>query len=121
MLRRVFAQNIDALSARQACRRSRRRGARLVRVVVCPACQREHSTAWFKAALDARRAPSRGATRGGLVKPDIVFYGEMLPDRFAAPPRDLQRQLLLVMGTRSASARSTRSSTTSAPAARASS
>jgi hypothetical protein len=38
---------------------------------------------------------------GGLVKPDIVFFGEGLPDKFhSLLPRDVgQADLLLVMGT----------------------
>ena len=103
VLRRVFTQNIDALE--------RAAGVPPERVVEahgsfascrCIACQREHSTAWFKAALDAApRAVARCDACGGLVKPDIVFYGEMLPDRFRERRRaDLPRaQLLLVMGT----------------------
>ena len=40
------------------------------------------------------------AKHGGLVKPDITFFGERLPERFFACLRDFDRcDLLIVMGT----------------------
>lgn len=37
---------------------------------------------------------------GGLVKPDIVFFGENLPERFFERLKDLQQaDLLIILGT----------------------
>jgi hypothetical protein len=46
----------------------------------CIECKREQPQAWLRAELLAGRVPTCGC--GGLVKPDIVFFGEALPDKF---------------------------------------
>ncbi len=46
------------------------------------------------------RKRSKGEEGGGLVKPDIVFFGESLPSRFFRCIPDLKTaDLLIVMGT----------------------
>ena len=73
-------------SARRACRRARRR-ARLVRVVPLYRVPARALDRVVQGRARRPRAVARCDACGGLVKPDIVFYGEMLPDRFrgAAP------------------------------------
>lgn len=47
-----------------------------------------------------KRKAGNGGGQGGLVKPDIVFFGEGLPDRFFARLGDLKvADLLIVVGT----------------------
>ena len=71
----------------------------------CLDCEKGFSTEYFKKAVMGKDTPEicRCSECDGLVKPDIVFFGEGLPERFFSLQRqDLMRMncdLLLVMGT----------------------
>ncbi|KAL2915854.1 Sir2 histone deacetylase Hst2 [Polyrhizophydium stewartii] len=62
-------------------------------------CGRTFTLDAFKAALDKDKVPR--CPCGGLMKPDIVFFGEPLPERFGqCAARDFSRcDALVVMGT----------------------
>ncbi|MEW5315784.1 MAG: hypothetical protein WDW38_007189 [Sanguina aurantia] len=66
----------------------------------CTSCKLEHTTEYVKAAVMADEL-CRCTQCKGLVKPDIVFFGEQLPDRYhARVATDFPRcDLLIVMGT----------------------
>lgn len=66
----------------------------------CLDCRRAHSLEWMREQIFADKLP-RCQRCGSLVKPDIVFFGENLPERFyTLPERDLgECDLLIVMGT----------------------
>eukprot|EP00051_Salpingoeca_urceolata_P011236 m.138948 g.138948 ORF g.138948 m.138948 type:complete len:549 (-) comp17043_c1_seq3:1249-2895(-) len=102
LLRRLFTQNIDTLS--------RAAGIPAEALVEahgsfasahCIDCHVEHAESWVKDEIFADRIPVRCPSCSGLVKPDIVFFGEALPDRFdQCRARDLpQADLLIVAGT----------------------
>ncbi|KAJ3034827.1 NAD-dependent protein deacetylase sirtuin-2, partial [Rhizophlyctis rosea] len=65
-----------------------------------PGCGKEYSQQWVKTEIFAGRTPRCEACTG-LVKPDIVFFGESLPERFHSLLQDdFQRcDLLIVVGT----------------------
>ena len=68
----------------------------------CIECHKEHTYEYFKAAIDADRVPHcTDPACPGFVKPDIVFFGESLPELFF--PRRAedfpQCDLLIVLGT----------------------
>lgn len=108
-LLRVFTQNIDTLE--------RLAGLPADRIVEahgsfatsrCIRCKEEVSQRWIKEKVTAGQVaycPQESCQRktggqGGLVKPDIVFFGEGLPDRFFACLDDLKKaDLLIVVGT----------------------
>ena len=107
LLTRVYTQNIDSLESQA--------GLPSDLIVAahgnfdschCLTCGEEHATAYFESAvLGGKETPSicRCSRHkcNGLVKPDIVFFGENLPDRFFSLQRDDIRScdLLIVMGT----------------------
>ncbi|KAI8046560.1 NAD-dependent protein deacetylase Sirt2 [Drosophila gunungcola] len=66
----------------------------------CQKCRREYDMAWMKAEIFADRLPKCEQCKG-VVKPDIVFFGENLPERFyTSPDEDFQDcDLLIIMGT----------------------
>ncbi|EDW96125.1 NAD-dependent protein deacetylase Sirt2 [Drosophila yakuba] len=66
----------------------------------CIKCRREYDMAWMKAEILADRLP-KCKKCNGVVKPDIVFFGENLPQRFyTSPDEDFQDcDLLIIMGT----------------------
>ncbi|KAJ3284244.1 NAD-dependent protein deacetylase sirtuin-2 [Borealophlyctis nickersoniae] len=63
-------------------------------------CGRAYSQKWVKDQIFAGNTP-RCQACNGLVKPDIVFFGESLPDRFHSllVPDFIQCDLLIVIGT----------------------
>lgn len=66
----------------------------------CIDCSKEFSMEWAKKEIFADNVPT--CTRcNGIVKPDIVFFGENLPERFhVLPNRDFKQcDLLIIMGT----------------------
>ncbi|XP_017035669.1 NAD-dependent protein deacetylase Sirt2 [Drosophila kikkawai] len=68
----------------------------------CLKCRKEYDMAWMKAEIFADRLPT--CTKmdcKGVVKPDIVFFGENLPPRFyTCPDEDFKDcDLLIIMGT----------------------
>ncbi|WVQ75653.1 hypothetical protein IAR50_005282 [Cryptococcus sp. DSM 104548] len=118
VLKRVFTQNIDTLEsiaglpadmiveahgsfATAHCLKCRRQvdreevlraGVRRGEVVKCDAT--------VKDARGKGKGKGKDKTCGGLVKPDIVFFGEGLPDRFFELIPELRKcDLLVVIGT----------------------
>ncbi|KDN51405.1 NAD-dependent deacetylase sirtuin-2 [Tilletiaria anomala UBC 951] len=108
-LLRVFTQNIDTLE----------RAAGLPDEAIveahgsfasskCTKCKTAVSTEDMRASIMKGKVvrcedaicKKKTAGKGGLVKPDIVFFGEGLPDRFFQRLSDFQKaDLLLVLGT----------------------
>ncbi|KAJ7256810.1 DHS-like NAD/FAD-binding domain-containing protein [Mycena haematopus] len=65
----------------------------------CIDCKRVYDDAKMKQKILAKETP-RCETCNGLVKPDIVFFGESLPDDFIrAIPNVAKADLLIIMGT----------------------
>ncbi|KAF8071129.1 sirt2 [Scenedesmus sp. PABB004] len=101
LLLRAFTQNIDSLEHEAGLPASAVVAAHgNFDSAHCIRCAAEHSLAHVKAAVFADEICTCTQC-GGLVKPDIVFFGEQLPDRFyERMEADLPRcDLLLVMGT----------------------
>lgn len=66
----------------------------------CIGCRREYSMEWVKEQIFADNVPT--CTKcNGIVKPDIVFFGEDLPQKFyVLPDKDFSEcDLLIIMGT----------------------
>eukprot|EP00747_Dinoflagellata_sp_TGD_P187553 gnl/TRDRNA2_/TRDRNA2_45276_c0_seq1.p1 gnl/TRDRNA2_/TRDRNA2_45276_c0~~gnl/TRDRNA2_/TRDRNA2_45276_c0_seq1.p1 ORF type:complete len:644 (+),score=99.36 gnl/TRDRNA2_/TRDRNA2_45276_c0_seq1:52-1983(+) len=102
LLRRCFTQNIDTLE--------RLAGINPKLLVEahgsfgqahCLDCRAVHDSDWVREEIFADRIPIRCTKCNGLVKPDIVFFGEPLPKRFSMMRQaDLpEAELLIVMGT----------------------
>eukprot|EP00299_Pterocystis_sp_00344_P017062 c8559_g1_i1.p1 GENE.c8559_g1_i1~~c8559_g1_i1.p1 ORF type:complete len:275 (+),score=65.36 c8559_g1_i1:39-827(+) len=66
----------------------------------CISCFKEYSTDWVREKIESNKVPVRCSCQG-LVKPDIVFFGESLPDRFfRLMEKDFPKvKYLIVMGT----------------------
>lgn len=66
----------------------------------CIDCQQEYSMDWMKKEIYEDNVPTC-TNCNGLVKPDIVFFGENLPERFyVLPHRDFKQcDLLIIIGT----------------------
>ncbi|KAL7024376.1 hypothetical protein ACKWTF_013013 [Chironomus riparius] len=66
----------------------------------CIDCQKEYAMEWMKDEIFKDSVPTCPECNG-LVKPDIVFFGENLPERFyVLPHRDFKQcDLLIIMGT----------------------
>lgn len=66
----------------------------------CTDCHKAYSMAWMKEQIFADVLPLCSVCHS-LVKPDIVFFGENLPERFySLPPKDFEKcDLLIIMGT----------------------
>lgn len=83
LLLRCFTQNIDSLE-----RRGGLSGDKLVEAhgsvhsTHCINCKAEYSQEWFKSIVLKKKIGYCEKCEGGLVKPDVVFFGEDLPDRF---------------------------------------
>lgn len=103
VLKRLFTQNIDGLE----------RATKIPAEMVCEAhghfytshcldCGKEYSLDELRADFDTGEVVYCKAKKcNGLVKPDIVFYGENLPDRFhKLVKQDFPKcDLLIIMGT----------------------
>lgn len=66
----------------------------------CVDCRKEYSMEWAKTEIFADSVPTCGDCNG-IVKPDIVFFGEDLPRKFyTLPSKDFgECDLLIIMGT----------------------
>lgn len=66
----------------------------------CISCRKEYSMEWAKEQIFADNVPTC-TTCKGIVKPDIVFFGEDLPHKFyVLPDKDFKEcDLLIIMGT----------------------
>ncbi|XP_071077462.1 NAD-dependent protein deacetylase sirtuin-3, mitochondrial isoform X2 [Desmodus rotundus] len=100
LLRRLYTQNIDGLE-----RASGIPGSKLVEAhgsfssATCTVCGKASPDQDFWAAVMADRVP-RCTVCTGLVKPDVVFFGEALPERFFLHVVDFPTaELLLILGT----------------------
>ncbi|KAK7048674.1 NAD-dependent protein deacetylase [Favolaschia claudopus] len=100
LLHTCFTQNIDTLE--------RRAGVPDDQVIEahgsfatqrCIDCKKVYDDAKMKVKIDAMETPHCESCRG-LVKPDIVFFGESLPDQFInAMPNVWKADILIIMGT----------------------
>lgn len=102
VLRRCFTQNIDTLERLAGI------NAKLLveahgsfSEAHCIECKAAHTSEWLKEEIFAERVPVRCPNCEGLVKPDIVFFGEGMPKRFSMMMKgDLpDTELLIVLGT----------------------
>ncbi|XP_006619182.1 NAD-dependent protein deacetylase sirtuin-2 isoform X1 [Apis dorsata] len=66
----------------------------------CLKCRAPYTLPWMKEKIFKNIVPKCEECNEGIVKPDIVFFGEMLPERFHyLADRDfLQADLLIIMG-----------------------
>ncbi|KAF7364867.1 NAD-dependent protein deacetylase [Mycena venus] len=100
LLHTCFTQNIDTLE-----RRAGVPGDKIIEAhgsfatQRCIDCKRTYDDAKMKTKILAKETPRCEACKG-LVKPDIVFFGESLPDEFiTAIPNVAKADLLIIMGT----------------------
>ncbi|OHS94811.1 NAD-dependent protein deacetylase sirtuin-2 [Tritrichomonas foetus] len=100
-LLRLYTQNIDGLEKLSGISDEKLCEAHgHFRTAHCVICQAEASMKEVNEAID-NKIPLNCKNCGGLVKPDIVFYGENLPSRFfKLSANDFQEcQLLITIGT----------------------
>ncbi|XP_070576746.1 NAD-dependent protein deacetylase sirtuin-2-like isoform X2 [Ptychodera flava] len=101
MLLRNYTQNIDTLE-----RLAGLPGSQLVEAHGsyhtghCLECRKEYPLEWMKEEIAKDKIPSCTECEG-IVKPDIVFFGESLPERFfKLVQQDFQKcDMLMIMGT----------------------
>jgi NAD+-dependent protein deacetylase sirtuin 2 len=66
----------------------------------CVSCKSEHSEDHFKSNIFSNQIPYCSICSTGLIKPNIVFFGESLPDKFFENVKEFEDcDLLIVMGT----------------------
>ena len=102
LLLRNYTQNIDTLELSAAIPEDKLVFAHgSFATASCTACKAAHTRDWVKEEVFADRVPKCQTCSTGTVKPDIVFFGEDLPDRFfELAKRDFpEADLLIVMGT----------------------
>jgi NAD-dependent deacetylase len=96
-LRGVITQNIDGLHQRAGSRRVLEVHGHL-RSGTCLSCGKRYPIEWVM-----RQAEQEGVVQcpcGGLVKPDVVLFGETLTPAFEEAQRELAKtDLLFVLGT----------------------
>jgi NAD-dependent deacetylase len=98
LVRAVVTQNIDLLHERAGSRDVIEvHGS--IRTSSCRACGESYPLAEVVALLETEPAPSCHAC-GGVLKPDVVFFGELLPEDAIERASELAREagLLLVVG-----------------------
>ena len=100
LVRAIVTQNIDLLHARAGSREVVEvHGS--IRTSTCPHCGASHSLERVRALLDERPddAPRCGSC-AAVLKPDLVFFGERLPEQQIARAFELAREakLMLVVG-----------------------
>lgn len=84
LLKRIYTQNIDGLDAVAGVSPDR-----LVechghfRSATCVACQTKHDIDLCKRSMVEKGEAPSCSVCGGIVKPDITFFGEVMPRRFA--------------------------------------
>jgi NAD-dependent deacetylase sirtuin 2 len=101
ILLRVYTQNIDTLERLTGLPEDKIVEAHgSFATAHCVDCDKEHSSDFVKECVLASKIP-RCDQCNGLVKPDIVFFGEGLPPRFFQLMREdfPKCDLLIVMGT----------------------
>jgi len=102
LLKRLYTQNIDTLEHIAEISADKIVEAHgTFKTSHCLRCKKEYSQNWMKDKIFADEIPHCIKCEDSLVKPDIVFFGEQLPDRF----HDLKDEdfedcdLLIIMGT----------------------
>jgi len=103
LLKRVYTQNIDTLEHRAGISEDKLVEAHgSFRTAHCMDCKAEYSEEYVKELVFADEIPRcKLCEQKGIIKPDIVFFGEKLPSRFY----DLHKtdfkscDLVLIMGT----------------------
>ncbi|KAJ7357460.1 hypothetical protein OS493_024976 [Desmophyllum pertusum] len=101
LLLRNYTQNIDTLEREAGIPEEKLVEAHgSFHMAHCLDCRKEYTHEWVKDEIFADKVPSCPDCKG-VVKPDIVFFGESLPDVFhKCLPQDMPKcDLLLVMGT----------------------
>jgi NAD-dependent deacetylase len=99
LLRAVVTQNIDLLHERAGSRDVVEvHGS--IRTSTCPRCGQRYLLAEVLDLLRARDGAPRCDDDGGVLKPDVVFFGELLPAAAIDRATELAREarLLLVVG-----------------------
>jgi NAD-dependent deacetylase len=99
LLAGIVTQNIDLLHARAGSREVIEvHGS--IRTSTCPRCHARHELDEVLAQLAAGAAAPGCRACGTIVKPDVVFFGELLPEAAMARAVELARRarLLLVVG-----------------------
>ncbi|KAL3083132.1 hypothetical protein niasHS_010934 [Heterodera schachtii] len=102
LLRRCFTQNIDGLEFRAGVKEEKVVAAHgSYRTSTCLSCKKKYNQQWLIAQMNAVKVPRCVGCKKGVVKPDIVFFGESLPSRFFSSSLvDFPKcGLLIVMGT----------------------
>ncbi|XP_014781166.1 NAD-dependent protein deacetylase sirtuin-2 isoform X2 [Octopus bimaculoides] len=100
LLLRHFTQNIDGLE-RMAGIDSEKivEGHGTFQTSHCINCKAEYDLEWIKEIIFKDEIPHCTECKG-LVKPDIVFFGEHLPQKFFAVQKDFKNcDLLIILGT----------------------
>jgi len=94
----VITQNIDGLHREGGSRRVLQLHGNF-RVSRCEGCGKETPTSEALEEFETEGVP-RCNECGGLIRPDVVLFGEQLPDAFTEAESELERsKLLLVLGT----------------------
>jgi len=100
LVQAVVTQNIDLLHERAGSREVVEvHGS--IRASTCPQCGGSHGLERVLAMLRERPGePPRCASCAGVLKPDVVFFGELLPEREVERAYELARSagLMLVVG-----------------------
>lgn len=97
LLRGVITQNIDGLHQRAGSRRVLEVHGH-VRSASCLSCRASYPMEWVAAEVERTGLARCGC--GGLVKPDVVLFGEPVTPDFAVAQRELaEADLLFVLGT----------------------
>jgi NAD-dependent deacetylase len=97
-LRAIVTQNIDLLHERAGSREVVEvHGS--IRTSTCPGCASTYALAEVLALLQTQPAPACGSC-GAIVKPDVVFFGELLPPAAIERAFELAREaaLMVVVG-----------------------
>jgi NAD-dependent deacetylase sirtuin 2 len=87
ILRRVYTQNIDALENLGGVPEEKIIEAHgTFRISICQSCRAEYDLAWLKAAIFSPEendgVPKCPQCQTGVVRPQVVFFGEKLPVRY---------------------------------------
>ena len=97
-----FTQNIDSLERLAGMEAEKLIEAHgTVRTSHCLKCQREYSQDWMRETVYSGQTPwCESEECRGIIKPDVVFFGESLPQRFKDNVELLEEcDLLIILGT----------------------
>lgn len=102
LLLRLYTQNIDTLEREAGVPENALVEAHgTFHTSHCLECRTKHSLEWMKAEIAKPDNIPKCTKCGGIVKPDIVFFGENLPERFfqLADEDFAKCDLLVIIGT----------------------